>query len=186
MKILIVLFLFVITLPVMALDDSLLDYDLSEDNGYDDSNDVPWTEDSLNVIQPPNPNEFLPVAIDNPPVGFTIYIDESSLSVSQSDLIIRYWLILKAGKSTNAIYEGMKCNTREYKSYAFQNKWDKTKIKTNPVAKWQPIETQTHNRFREEIRQYFFCDTLAARKRDDIIRRLKGQVNVNKYDDYLQ
>ncbi len=147
---------------------------------YDDSQDKPWIEDASSQLNPPNNNKLLELNIDNPPIGFKLFIDEDSIQVSETDFVIRYWLVLKAGKSRNSSYEGIKCSTREYKTFAYENKWDTTKVKLNPIAKWESIDIQGHNQFREEMRKYFFCNSVLPNKREEIIRRIKGLVN---YDD---
>lgn len=181
---LLLIFLASFSFAAIAAKD-VLEYTEPSEFDYDDSNDKPWQEDLVSKLAPPDFDNLLKLNIDKPPIGFTIYIDEQSLSVSESDLIIRYWLVLKAGKSRNAQYEGIKCNSREYKVYAYENKWDKTKVKLNPASKWDFIETNGHNRFRDEMRRYFFCYDVVPRKKDEILRRIKGYEPAYKHDQYL-
>ncbi len=155
-----------------------------QENDYDESLDKPWQEDLVNQLPPPSDESLLEIQIDHPPIGFKLFLDEESLQVSNSDSVIRYWLVLKAGKSRNVQYEGINCSTREYKIYAFENKWDKSKVKLNPVAKWEPIDITGHNQFREEMRQFYFCNQVLPRKREDILRRVKGYVNFDHTREY--
>ncbi|MBT8439853.1 MAG: hypothetical protein HKP55_05930 [Gammaproteobacteria bacterium] len=142
-----------------------------EDNAefeYDDSGDVPWKEDRLADLMPPENDNLRQLAIDHPPVGFKVYIDTTSITVSKSDSVVRYWLVLKAGKSRNAMYEGIKCNSKEYKTYAYENKWKKGKVNISKVAKWLPIKKQGHDYFRYELEKYFFCSDVLPRPVEDI------------------
>ncbi len=160
-------------------------FDMSvQENDYDESNDKPWEEDLLNQLTLPLEENLLELQIDHPPIGFKLFIDEDSLQISETDYVIRYWLVLMAGKSRNVQYEGINCSSREYKVYAFENKWDNKKVKLNPVAKWEPVDITGHNQFREEMRQFYFCNQVLPRKREDILRRIKGYVNFDHTREY--
>ncbi len=178
------LLILLMNLPQYAFSVNDLYDTLPQENDYDDSQDKPWQEDLVNQLTLPLEENLLELQIDHPPIGFKLFLDEESLQVSNTDYVIRYWLILKAGKSRNSQFEGMKCSSREYKTYAFENKWDKSKVKLNPVAKWEPIDITGHNQFREEMRQFFFCNGVLPRKREDILRRIKGYVNFDHTREY--
>lgn len=151
---------------------------------YDDSGDVPWKEDQLGQLIPPLNENLKKLDIDHPPVGFTVYIDTTSISLSESDRVIRYWLVLKAGKSRNAMYEGIKCNSREYKTYAYENKWKKGKVNVSKVAKWLPIKSdEGHNFFRYELRKFYFCSGILPRPVEDIKDIIAGyKSTTSEYD----
>lgn len=135
---------------------------------YDDSGDVPWKEDRLSELTPPENDNLKQLDIDHPPIGFKVYIDPTSITVSETDRVVRYWLVLKAGKSRNAMYEGLKCNSNEYKTYAYENKWKKDKVNISKAAKWLPIRAQGHNYFRFELKKYYFCSDVLPRPVEDI------------------
>lgn len=157
--------------------DSGYEFSLSPDEfDYDDSDDKPWVEDQLAALSPPDFEAIKELRIDHPPVGFKVFIDPDSLSVSENDAVVRYWLVLKSGKSRNTFYEGLKCTSREYKTYAFVNKWDPSKVKIDKNAQWRAIETQSHNKFREELRQFFFCNQVLPRSKAEILQRVNGYV----------
>ena len=153
---------------LFASEEYLKQLDDTADYDYDDSGDVPWKEDRLTDLTPPENDNLKQLDIDHPPVGFNVYIDTTSITVSESDSVIRYWLVLKAGKSRNVMYEGIKCNTNEYKTYAYENKWKKGKVNISKLAKWLPIEAQGHNSFRFELKKYFFCSDVLPRPVEDI------------------
>ena len=117
---------------------------------YDDSGDKPWQEDDLKDLSTPEDENLVELNIDHPPVGFKVFIDTQSITVSESDGVVRYWLVLKAGKSRNTLYEGMKCNSQQYKTYAYENKWKKGKVNVAGSAEWLPIKGGGHNHFRFE------------------------------------
>ena len=135
---------------------------------YDDSGDVPWKEDDLNALSPPLDENLVKLKIDHPPIGFEVYIDLTSINVSESDSVVRYWLVLKAGKSRNAMYEGIMCKSNEYKTYAFENKWKKDKVNIHKAAQWQKINYYNQNNFRYELVKYYFCSDVLPRPLGDI------------------
>ena len=54
------------------------------------------------------------------PANYTlkIYLDEKSISLAQ-DEIVRFTLVVETSSGTrNVFYEGLRCDTREYKTYA--------------------------------------------------------------------
>ena len=185
MKQLILFIVFTFNVSAIFAMNDINEYVDPSENPYDESLDKPWQEDAVSQLPSANPSTLIQVDVDNPPIGFKIFLDESSLVVSESDQIIRYWIVLRAGKSRNSQYEGIKCNSREYKVYAYENKWDKTKVKLNPLAKWEFINIDGHNQFRDEMRRYFFCYDVLPRKKDEILRRIKGYEPAYKHDQYL-
>ena len=112
--------------------------------------------------------------IDSAPSGFKVYIDMDSISLSPTDRVIRYWLMLKAGKSSNIMYEGMKCTDKTYKTYAYVNKWKKDKININKLAAWQNIASDGQMAYRNEFYQYYFCSDVLPRPIADIKDIIKG------------
>jgi len=159
---------------LLANEEYLKQLDDTADFDYDDSGDVPWKEDRLIDLIPPESANLKQLDIDHPPVGFKVYIDTTSINLSETDGVIRYWLVLKAGKSRNAMYEGIKCNSDEYKTYAYENKWKKGKVNISKVAKWLPIESRGHNAFRFELKKYYFCSDVLPRPIKDIQDLIAG------------
>lgn len=168
---------------LLANEEYLKQLHGDEEFDYDDSADVPWKEDRLTDLTPPANDNLKQLDIDHPPVGFDVYIDTTSIAVSETDSVVRYWLVLKAGKSRNAMYEGIKCNSSEYKTYAYENKWKKDKVNISKVAKWLPIQSQGHNAFRYELEKYYFCSDVLPRPVDDIQDLIAGyKSTTSKYD----
>ena len=141
---------------------------------YDDSQDKPWQEELLKELVPPEDDNLVELDIDHPPIGFKIFIDKTSINVSERDSVVRYWLVFKAGKSRNAMFEGMKCNSSEYKTYAYENKWKKGRINIDKNAAWQPIRPHGHNQFHYELEKYFFCSGVLPRPVEDILDIIAG------------
>ncbi len=67
---------------------------------------------------PPQPGNLIRYDIGRP-TSMTFYVDSASVSLMQ-DGVIRFTSVAKGeGSSQNVAYEGMRCDTREYKTYAY-------------------------------------------------------------------
>jgi len=175
---------FIILASVMILPVSAQNYDPTEADEFEfEDTGGPWKEDRLKELSPPKDNNLVELNIDHPPIGFKVFIDKTSIKVSETDSIIRYWLVLKAGKSKNTMYEGMKCNTREYKTYGYENKWKKDKVNIDKNAQWLAVQPGGHNHFRFELYKYFFCSDVLPRPVDDILDIIAGyKSTTGEYD----
>ena len=74
----------------------------------------------VEVQLPPYPQAANLVLVDaGSATAHKFYIDTSSIAIGE-DGIVRYTMVTKAeGGATNVSYEGIRCDTREHKVYAF-------------------------------------------------------------------
>ena len=172
---LLLFFTFSIAISIPALAEDRI-YNPNKDDyfEYDDSQDKPWVEDKLSQIPIINNDKLTLLKLDNPPIGFKVYIDTDSLSVSESDRVVRYWMVFKSGKSRNAMYQGVKCLTSEFKNYAYESKWHKNKVNLNSQADWESIPMVGHNAYLRELTEYYFCSDVLARPLSDILDIIAG------------
>lgn len=83
------------------------------------------------------------------------YLDGSTLSVG-GDGIVRYVLVVRtAGGATNTTFEGVRCDTGEYKLYA-SGRADGTWARSRTDA-WRPIENKLANRHHAALNRDLFC-----------------------------
>jgi CNP1-like family len=82
------------------------------------------------------------------------YIDRRSLYVGE-DGIVRYAMIVRPnGGIDNITFEGIRCDTREYKIYAVgdANAWVRV-----PSPRWAPVEYKEINNQRKYLWREIFC-----------------------------
>jgi len=83
------------------------------------------------------------------------YIDPQSIAVG-SDGVVRYTLVIKgSGGGENISYEGMRCETREQKYYAFGRRdgtWSSARS-----GEWRRIEYQDINRQHGVLYEDYLC-----------------------------
>jgi hypothetical protein len=114
----------------------------------------PW--DELQAQLPAYPNLAEALAFEVPPLRpAQFFIDPKSISIG-ADGVVRYSLIIKSGSgSLQVSYEGIRCETREKKLYAFgrkQGDWSR-----NRFAKWEEIPSNTRDPQHNFLYNDFFC-----------------------------
>lgn len=100
---------------------------------------------------------------------FKLYIDRKSLSRG-TDRVVRLTAVLESpGGARNVFYDGIRCDTREYKTYALgtrERQW-----RSLATAPWQFIAAQERNGFRYQLYKDYVCDTTnTARAPADVLR----------------
>lgn len=87
--------------------------------------------------------------------GNRFFIDGKTLSVGK-DGVVRYVLVIKtAGGATNVAFEGIRCQTGEYKLYA-SGRADGTWAPSR-IARWRPIEDNPTNRHHAVLNRDLLC-----------------------------
>ncbi len=85
--------------------------------------------------------------------SFSFFIDPASLAPG-TDGVVRYTLVARSPTGVaNVSYEGIRCVTNSYRSYAFGNdgRW------TISESDWRDIEPRTVQRWHLELRSRYFC-----------------------------
>ena len=158
-------------------------YRYDEEFDYDDSGDVPWREIVAEIPPLPGAEEFNLLQIDTLPQEMRAYLHVPTLSVSERDDVVRYWLLL-AGQAGgfNATYEGVRCNTGEYKVYAYGNPKRQPQVRVVPNPEWQTRKAARHN-YRDELTRDYLCAGRSPRT----LTQIRTEVNsLSDYDDPLK
>ncbi|MCP3672185.1 MAG: hypothetical protein GY814_17495 [Gammaproteobacteria bacterium] len=149
-----------------------------EDTGSLDEQNNPfvegpkWEERELKLPPYPKDGDLMDLELDDPNGNFTYYLDEKSLSVSKKDYVVRYTMVIESSRGTrNVFYEGIRCNTEEYKTYAFGA--GKGKLRARKKPEWKPLNETGYTRFRAHMMQYYFCEWRLPRQRNTIINKIK-------------
>jgi len=120
----------------------------------DDPDAPKWTEDE--AVLPAFPKEgdlreFYVSAVTNN----KFFIDASTLSVGK-DRVVRYVLVIRtSGGAVNTTFEGMRCDSGEFKIYASGHRdgtWAKARF-----SEWRPIENKPVNRYHAALQRDLFC-----------------------------
>lgn len=140
------------------------DYDFDADN-------KPWKEIEAQLPAYPKLEQALPFFVSSASDN-EFFIDPKSVSVGE-DEVVRYTLMIKSEAGVlNVSFEGIRCNTREKKLYAFGRKdgtWSR-----NKYAKWDAIKYKDVNRQHHMLFDDFFCpNNIIAKDAAEVVNALK-------------
>lgn len=142
------------------------------DEEFDDS-DKPWEELAIQLPPAPKQANLLPFDV-SPTATQAFAIDPGSLTVG-ADGVIRYTLVsISPSGAKNISYEGIRCQTYEYKRYAFGQAggtWARSRRN-----KWEAIHGYAGNRPQAVLAKDFLClEQTIAGKADDMIDRIRNK-----------
>ncbi len=149
---------------------------------YDDTEDMDvkdpkaWKEGKVALPPYPKDEDLLefPVEADTGAV-LTYFVDSKSLSVGD-DGAVRYVLVIVAAQGAkNVMFEGMRCDANEYKTYAFGSGKGKFHKLRNP--EWKLMRGTHLTPYRKRLKDHYLChpEYPVAREPKAIIEALKYQ-----------
>ncbi|MEW6132508.1 MAG: CNP1-like family protein [Pseudomonadota bacterium] len=151
-------------LPGLAPAVEYLNPDFVED-------ETPWEEMAASL--PPYPkNENLIAFEVSSATSNKFMVDTASLSVGK-DGVVRYTVVIESPRGARTVnYEGMRCDTGEYKIYGFgqaDGSWTE-----NKRAAWEPFKQRSLLSYHKALSEDYFCpDWIAIRDAEQGIRNLK-------------
>jgi len=123
------------------------DYDLDQEK-------KPWAELQTQIPAYPKPENLLKFYA-GAATPHSYFIDRASVSVGD-DGVVRYTLMIKtSGGATNVSFEGIRCEGREIKIYAFgrpNGEWSRARD-----SRWKRIEAQEVNDYHRLLHGDYFC-----------------------------
>ena len=162
-------------------------YDWRDDVGrgeydYDDSQDIPWIESETEVLAPPRPEDLVPVRLDSLPPGIELLIDRTRVTVGEEDRVVRAWLWTRgSGGASNGTFEGFRCETREFKVYAYANPRREPQVSLARRPPWQTIKGSRARNYRMELLEDHFCGIRGTRSAREIVEGLTGEFRRERF-----
>lgn len=121
---------------------------------WDDPDAPQWAEEEAVFPAFPNDENLRPIYVSEM-TSHQFLVDGSTLQVGK-DGVIRYVLVVRTqGGATNVTFEGIRCETREYKIYG-SGRQDGTWAPSRRTA-WRPIENKPMNRQHAALSRDYFC-----------------------------
>ena len=101
-------------------------------------------------------------------------VDPAAINISQKDGIVRYVMVASnASGARNVMYEGIRCTTGEFKTYARQSSDGKWTHVSNP--EWRSLFENMPSKHALRFARAGACDSAApATSVDVLVRRLKN------------
>lgn len=102
-------------------------------------------------------------------------VDPAAIRISSSDSVVRYVMVAtSASGATNVMYEGIRCATGEFKTYARYSSDGRWRMVDN--AEWRSLYSGAPSRHALQFAKAGACDNAApASTVEAIVSRLKGQ-----------
>lgn len=130
-----------------------------------------WQEVAVQLPAAPKEENLLPFYV-SAATDHRFLVDTASISVG-SDGVVRYTLIvLTSGGARNVSFEGMRCETRESRVYAFgraDGAWSKSRSN-----QWRTVRQLDVNRHHAALFLDHFCPGgVIVQRREDALRSLR-------------
>jgi hypothetical protein len=120
----------------------------------DDPDAPKWAEGDVPLPAFPQDMNLRPFYVSEM-TSHKFFIDISTLNPGK-DGVVRYVLVVRtSGGATNITYEGIRCESRELKTYA-SGRQDGTWTKARK-SEWRPIENKPINRQHASLSRDYFC-----------------------------
>lgn len=138
----------------------------------DDWQDKPWQEDVVTLPAPFQAEALVELVLDAAAAN-RVFVDPHSISIG-ADRVVRYTLVTRtAGGATNIAYEGIRCLTRELRTYAIgrpDGSW-----RMNPAGRWTDLPRGgRYSPYGVLTRDYFCPDGIAVQNTDTAVRVLRA------------
>ena len=184
MRLFLILLLVVFILPLYA-DDVTDPYDRFRSENerdtfdFDDSLVAPWKE-QRDAIPAVSLQTLKKLAIANGPIDASLYLDRDSIQVNKKDRVVRYWIAVKSGKRISSLnYEGLRCSTGEYRSYAYASPQNSTQIMPLKNSRWKSIRPDRSRDYHRELAKNYLCTTGMPRTLEGIRASLDGNYQLH-------
>jgi len=142
---------------------------LEYDPKFDSKAARPWKESEIVLPAFPEDRNLLriPLAAGD---TLTLFLDPQSVSRS-ADGVARFSVVVESARGArNVFYEGMRCETREYKTYAVGTSERRLEPVKDP--RWQYIPYYDVNAFRYHLFKHYLCDDYGARTPNAVVQRI--------------
>lgn len=163
--------LLLLSAPLASRDRPFLDEESYENKQVEEG--APWQEQRQGLPPYPREEDLVEFDVDRPGTPFTYLLDARNLSVGE-DGVVRYTLVIRARSgSWNVSHEGMRCDTRDLKVYAYGARGAFKPMKN---AQWTRMNLNDPNRYHSDLREFYFCQPHqhTPYKAEEIVRRLNS------------
>lgn len=132
----------------------------------------PWKEQGIDLPAYPDGGHYVAVPLQIAGSNLEMFVDEPTLTIGD-DGVVRYVLMLRAPTGTeNLFYEGIRCSTQEWRSYAYGTSVGKWQALGE--APWRMIQDRGVERYRLELYRYYLCDPkVGPRLRKEMFQRMR-------------
>ncbi|MDT8387029.1 MAG: CNP1-like family protein [Thiogranum sp.] len=145
---------------------------------YGESGLPAFKESEPTPVQPvalpswPSVDALLPIDVDDDDNSAGVWIDPASISAG-GDHIVRYTVVIRAGTGVeNIMYEGLRCDSRQYRRYAYGSAGSFRPVSTSD---WKYIRKTARDRYRAILLDDYFCPVPKHDAAEKIRKKLPGR-----------
>lgn len=130
---------------------------IESDKKFLSSPDKEWSEsEQIEFPDVPRQTELVPLDSESVDERYEYFIDPASVSVG-SDKVARYSVVLESKSGVrNIFYEGIRCATSEFKTYAYATQTGRFKPLASPF--WRKLKTTRPHDYRRLLAERYVCD----------------------------
>jgi hypothetical protein len=129
--------------------------DRSEENPITNlPEEAAWVERSVPPPAYPEPRNLAEIWLSGT-TSNRFFVDTKSLSVGE-DEVVRFVLVIQTpDKAHNVSFAGLRCETQQWKDYAFANRDHSWRL--DEAAQWRLIEERNRNNYQHTLFKDYFC-----------------------------
>ncbi len=137
-----------------------------------------WQEETLTI--PSYPKKKNLIKLELPHSRYKYFIDKKSISVGKSDQVARYTVVIQSSSGTkNVFYEGIRCSTKEYRTYVFAI--NSKKFQSMNDKRWKNIRGAGAYKYRLSLFEFYVChNSSVRRKASEIVQTLIHPPELNE------
>jgi hypothetical protein len=115
-----------------------------------------WKDEEVALPEYPDTKKMKELNFARQGARYRFFIDPKTLRIADND-VVHYVLLLRSPSgSENLMYEGIRCQTGDYKTFAYGTRTGKFKALKKP--RWKEITETSNNWFRAELKRGYFCN----------------------------
>lgn len=148
-------FLIILSLTLISVGQVIAVEDSNDDLESYYIEGAKWKEEKINLPGYPKSRHLMEFTVDTGGAPFDYYIDRESLSIGK-DYVVRFTVVIKSRSgASNVLFEGIRCETEEYKTYAYGSHDEKFLKASNPS--WNILTRSGGTAYRYELYTNYLC-----------------------------
>ena len=132
----------------------------------------PWQEADARIPAYPKDKNLREIDVQIPDARYRFLVDLESVSIG-SDNVVRYSVVIESASGVrNVYYEGIRCRSWEYKTYAFGT--TDGRLRRTKGSRWRLMQQRGIFGFRPQLAEAYLCNNLGySYERKEMMAKFK-------------
>ncbi len=133
-----------------------------------------WQEGRVRIPAYPKDKNLQAVDVEVPDSPYRYLVDTESVTIGKKDNVVRYSVVIESASGVrNVYYEGVRCRSWEYKTYAFGT--TDGRLRPTKSGSWRFMHESGVFGFRPQLAEKYFCNNLGyPYERKEMMAKLKA------------